>query len=45
MSSWVLCGARRACNAKKQRGGECANDFRTFLMSEPELPCLELVSD
>ncbi len=24
--------------------GECANDFRTFLLSQPELPCLELVS-
>jgi hypothetical protein len=24
--------------------GECANDFRTFLLSQSELPCLELVS-
>jgi len=24
--------------------GECANDFRTFLLSQPDLLCLELVS-
>jgi hypothetical protein len=24
--------------------GECANDFRAFLLSQSELPCLELVS-
>jgi hypothetical protein len=23
--------------------GECANDFRTLLLSQPEFPCLELI--
>jgi hypothetical protein len=30
--------------ARKNKWGECANDFRTFLLSQPELPCPEWVS-
>jgi hypothetical protein len=38
-------GVKKADYTEKKAWGECANDFRTFLLSQPELPCLELVSD
>jgi|CXWL01.1.fsa_nt_gi hypothetical protein len=34
----------RSSSYRERVWGECANDFRTFLLSQPELPCFELTS-
>jgi len=39
-----MAGVQKANYTEKKAWGGCVADFRTFLLSQPEFPCLELVS-